>query len=66
MGRKSEILEAPGNFGTRDRIVEFAVAGRKAEVKNCFTQIIASSPTVSHAPLKKPEVNPSGLGALQV
>lgn len=66
MGRNSDTFEAPGKFGTRDKIVELAVAGRKTYVKKCLTDAIASSPTKSHALLMKPEVNPSSPGALLV
>ena len=64
MGRYSDIFEAPGNFGTKVKIVEFVAAGRKLEEKNCWTESTASSPRVAHAPLKNPEVSPSGPGAL--
>ncbi|CDY69963.1 BnaCnng66130D [Brassica napus] len=38
--------------------------GRKPEKKNCRIEIMTSAPIVSQEALKKPEVRPSGPGAL--
>lgn len=58
------IFEAPGNFGTKDKIVEFVVFGRKPELKNSWMEMIVSAPSNDHDALKNPEVSPSGPGAL--
>lgn len=64
MGQKSVILEAPGNFGTRESMVAFAVAGRNEVPKKSWIEATTSSPMISQEALKKPEVSPSGPGAL--
>ena len=64
IGRYSVMLLSPGNFGTRERIVAFAAAGRKEAAKKCWTEATTSSPRMSQLALKKPEVSPSGPGAL--
>lgn len=64
IGLKSLILEAPGNLGTNERIVEFVVAGRKFVAKKFLTAEATSTPIVSQEALKNAEVKPSGPGAL--
>lgn len=64
IGLKSVIFEAPGNLGTKVRIVAFAVAGRKHVAKKFFVDATTSAPIVFHEALKKAEVSPSGPGAL--
>lgn len=58
------IFDAPGNFGTKDKIVAFADVGRNPDKKKCLTAITTSSPTTYQAALKKPDISPSGPGAL--
>ncbi|CAN7014027.1 unnamed protein product [Brassica oleracea var. botrytis] len=64
MSRKSVILEAAGCLGTNDRIVEFAAVGMKDEKKKWRMEQTNSDPNIVQADLYKPEVKPSGLGAL--
>ena len=64
IGLKSLIFDAPGNLGTKESIVAFAVAGRKLVAKKFFTAAMTSTPMISHDDLKNAEVRPSGPGAL--
>ena len=51
IGRYSVIAEAPGCFGTNERMVEFKAAGRKAEVKNAEMESVTSTPIIDQATL---------------
>lgn len=62
--RNSLIFVAPGNFGTKTRIVELAVAGRKFVAKKFLIEANTSTPMKSQEALKNAEVSPSGHGAL--
>lgn len=64
IGLNSVNFDAPGNLGTKVRIVELVDEGRKAEWKKWVIEVMISSPTEPQAALKNPEVSPSGPGAL--
>ncbi|CAN8229728.1 unnamed protein product [Cochlearia groenlandica] len=64
IGLNSLIVEAPGNLGTKDRMVAFAADGRKAVMKKCLIEAMTSGPIIVQAPLKKPDVRPFGPRAL--
>ena len=64
IGLKSLIFIAPGNLGTKERMVAFVVAERKLVAKKFLMAETTSGPIVSHEALKNPDVRPSGPGAL--
>lgn len=55
IGLKSPIAEAPGLFGTRVRMVEFAAEGRKPVEKKDLIAFTVSAPRRFQADLKNPE-----------
>lgn len=62
--RYSDIAEAPGCLGTRERMVELATTSKKPIVKKVPIEDKTSRPMIDQEALKNPEVRPSGTQAL--
>lgn len=64
IGRNTERVSAPKDFGTRVRVVAFACLSRREFKKKSKTADIKSLPTKAQEVVKNSTENPSGPGAL--